>query len=224
MARWRSSHRRRSRQECHHSGSCSTPCARLVSTRARAHASDSARNEAGRASLPRGAETAPGRSGTSDDPRPKARAAIAEIIAPGRRRLGSAERARSTRGRSRPALDRRRRLDGRRGDHDDYALRKPLSRHLFHGLSDWAAVFARALRTRQRLHPAPIPHEAAGNSRRTPRVAARTGLKALLLHGIPAYPRSARKCHDRPVTPEVAGSSPAAPVKVLQSGIFSCRV
>jgi hypothetical protein len=29
---------------------------------------------------------------------------------------------------------------------------------------------------------------------------------------IPAYPRSTRKRHDRPVTPEVAGSSPVAPV------------
>jgi hypothetical protein len=36
--------------------------------------------------------------------------------------------------------------------------------------------------------------------------------KALLSAGIPAYPRSARKRHDRPVTPEVAGSSPVAPV------------
>jgi hypothetical protein len=33
---------------------------------------------------------------------------------------------------------------------------------------------------------------------------------------IPAYPRSTRKRHDRPVTPEVAGSSPVAPV-------FICR-
>ncbi len=38
--------------------------------------------------------------------------------------------------------------------------------------------------------------------------------KALVTAGIPGYPRSGRKRHDRPVTPEVAGSSPVAPVKV----------
>src|SRR5262249_59478101 len=36
----------------------------------------------------------------------------------------------------------------------------------------------------------------------------RQGRKGLRFTGIPAYPRSARKRHDRPVTPEVAGSSP----------------
>jgi hypothetical protein len=36
---------------------------------------------------------------------------------------------------------------------------------------------------------------------------------ALLAPGIPAYPRLERKRQDRPVTPEVAGSSPVAPVK-----------
>jgi hypothetical protein len=41
---------------------------------------------------------------------------------------------------------------------------------------------------------------------------------------IPAYPRSGRKPHDRPVTPEVAGSSPVAPVSlfVLQDGWICC--
>jgi hypothetical protein len=33
---------------------------------------------------------------------------------------------------------------------------------------------------------------------------------------IPAHSRSARNHQDRPVTPEVAGSSPVAPVKSLQ--------
>ena len=37
--------------------------------------------------------------------------------------------------------------------------------------------------------------------------------KALLTVAIPAYSRSARKHHDRPITPEVAGSSPVAPAK-----------
>src|SRR5439155_19116268 len=50
----------------------------------------------------------------------------------------------------------------------------------------------------------------------------RHGRKALLWPVIPAYPRSARKRHDRPVTPEVAGSSPVAPVKDLRVGLFSC--
>jgi hypothetical protein len=36
--------------------------------------------------------------------------------------------------------------------------------------------------------------------------------KTLLAPGIPAYPRLDRKRRDRPVTPEVAGSSPVAPV------------
>ena len=36
---------------------------------------------------------------------------------------------------------------------------------------------------------------------------------ALLAPGIPAYPRPRRKLQDRPVTPEVAGSSPVAPVE-----------
>jgi hypothetical protein len=54
--------------------------------------------------------------------------------------------------------------------------------------------------------------EVPGCSRQSPQ---RQGLKALLLHGIPAYPRSARKPQDRPVTPEVAGSSPVAPVALL---------
>jgi hypothetical protein len=40
--------------------------------------------------------------------------------------------------------------------------------------------------------------------------------RLLLTAGIPAYPRPARKQQDRPVTPEVAGSSPVAPVKALQ--------
>ena len=49
------------------------------------------------------------------------------------------------------------------------------------------------------------------------------GRKALRFTGIPADPRSTRKRHDRPVTPEVAGSSPVAPVDSLQIGISRCR-
>jgi hypothetical protein len=46
--------------------------------------------------------------------------------------------------------------------------------------------------------------------------AARARAQRLAHGGIPAYPRSSRKRHDRP---EVAGSSPVAPVKALQIGI-----
>jgi hypothetical protein len=49
---------------------------------------------------------------------------------------------------------------------------------------------------------------------RTRKSPQRRGRKALLTAEIPAYPRSARKRHDRPVTPEVAGSSPVAPVTI----------
>jgi hypothetical protein len=53
----------------------------------------------------------------------------------------------------------------------------------------------------------------SSRSRASPRQSPqRQGRKALLLLGIPAYPRSSRKRHDRPVTPEVAGSSPVAAV------------
>jgi hypothetical protein len=61
-------------------------------------------------------------------------------------------------------------------------------------------------------HPALIPHEVAGNPRRHPRIPARPSSKGPAAAGIPAYTRSARKRQDRPVTPEVAGSSPVAPV------------
>jgi hypothetical protein len=53
--------------------------------------------------------------------------------------------------------------------------------------------------------------EAPAQPRESPQ---RWSQKALLLPVIPVYPRSARKRHDRPVTPEVAGSSPVAPVKI----------
>jgi hypothetical protein len=63
------------------------------------------------------------------------------------------------------------------------------------------------------MHPAQIPHEVPRAPRR-PAIPASYGRNALLLQGIPAYPRSARKRQDRPVTPEVAGSSPIAPVSL----------
>jgi hypothetical protein len=71
-----------------------------------------------------------------------------------------------------------------------------------------------------------IPHssrtslpEAPAYSRESPHPQRR---KALRFTRIPAYPCSTRKPHDRPVTPEVAGSSPVAPVrKVPARGPFA---
>jgi hypothetical protein len=61
-------------------------------------------------------------------------------------------------------------------------------------------------------HPVLIPRKVAGHLRPLPPIPANAEWKGLLLPQIPAYPRSARKRQDRPVTPEVAGSSPVAPV------------
>src|SRR5918999_5741229 len=63
-------------------------------------------------------------------------------------------------------------------------------------------------------HPADIPQEDAGSSRPPRQFPQAHGWKDLLFPGIPAYPRSARNHQDRPVTPEVAGSSPVALAKV----------
>ena len=59
--------------------------------------------------------------------------------------------------------------------------------------------------------------EGPASARESPQ---RHSRKTLLTGGIPAYPRSGRKRQDRPVTPEVAGSSPVASVflKCLQTG------
>jgi hypothetical protein len=65
------------------------------------------------------------------------------------------------------------------------------------------------------------PPEAPASARQFPQD---PGQEALLTPGIPAYPRSARKGHDRPVTPEVAGSSPVAPAEnILQITMFCCQ-
>jgi hypothetical protein len=74
-----------------------------------------------------------------------------------------------------------------------------------------------------------IPHlsrrrspEAPAGTRKSPQD---NGRKGLLAAGIPAYPRSGRKCHDRTVTPEVAGSSPGlSRRKGLQIGILCCWI
>jgi len=79
---------------------------------------------------------------------------------------------------------------------------------------------SRSLRLGQRCIPRTSrtrSPEAPASARHFPQ---RQGRKVPLLPGIPAYPRSARKCHDRTVTPEVAGSSPVAPVL---DGYAVCR-
>jgi hypothetical protein len=73
-------------------------------------------------------------------------------------------------------------------------------------------------------HPAAIPQKVAGRSRPYPQTPPRSGRKALLTAGIPAYPRPGRKRQDRPVTPKVAGSNPVVPVKDLQSRRPTVRV
>ena len=73
--------------------------------------------------------------------------------------------------------------------------------------------------TRTTRDPALIPHEAVGSSRRHPAIAAQLEANRPALAGNPAYPCPARKRQGRSVTPEVAGSSPVAPVKYLQIGI-----
>jgi hypothetical protein len=71
-------------------------------------------------------------------------------------------------------------------------------------------------RMRQRLIPRRSRKRLPGVPAGTRRSPQRNGLKGLLTTGIPGDPRSARNHQDRPVTPEVAGSSPVAPV-------FICR-
>jgi hypothetical protein len=74
-------------------------------------------------------------------------------------------------------------------------------------------------KTRQRG----IPQDAAGSSRR--RSAIPASYKTSCLRGeSPLIPGPTRKHQDRPVTPEVAGSSPVASVEhSLQIDIFCCR-
>jgi hypothetical protein len=74
----------------------------------------------------------------------------------------------------------------------------------------------------QQTHPVDIPQEVVGSSRRSPAIPANHRDRTPAHGVIPVYPRPARNYQDRPVTPEVAGSSPVAPVKSLQIGIFFC--
>jgi hypothetical protein len=92
------------------------------------------------------------------------------------------------------------------------------------------------VRTRSWTYPAHIPYRSLDRQHFIPRSSRRkppeapaqgppmpaiTEPESPALPAIPAYPRSAHKPHDRPVTPEVAGSSPVAPVNPLQIVIFS---
>ena len=73
-------------------------------------------------------------------------------------------------------------------------------------------------------HPALIPHEVPAGARRRTAIPARPGMKRPARAGIPAYPRLERKRQDRPVTPEVAGSSPVAPAKHFPCKLAGCVV
>ncbi len=64
---------------------------------------------------------------------------------------------------------------------------------------------------RRRRYPAQIPNEVVGSPRRCPPIAGRRREKS---PAIAANPRVAPEGRIRPVTPEVAGSSPVAPAKV----------
>jgi hypothetical protein len=64
----------------------------------------------------------------------------------------------------------------------------------------------------QQTHPVDIPQEVVGSSRRSPAIPANHRDRTPAHGVIPVYPRPARNYQDRPVTPEVAGSSPVAPV------------
>jgi hypothetical protein len=75
---------------------------------------------------------------------------------------------------------------------------------------------------RQRLIPRSSRTTPPVTSARTRQSPQRLGGKIPLLPGIPAYPRSARTRQDRPVTPEVACSSPVGPVKVPVNSILCC--
>ena len=63
------------------------------------------------------------------------------------------------------------------------------------------------LQVREQIHPAYIPREVAGNSRSPPVIPGAAKSKGPLSPQIPAFSRPSWNHHDRPVTPEVAGSS-----------------
>jgi hypothetical protein len=67
------------------------------------------------------------------------------------------------------------------------------------------------------------PARGSQTPRPHPQIPATTRAQGPLIPQIPACPRSARKRHDRPVTP-VAGSSPVAPVKSPEHLLLCWRV
>ena len=84
----------------------------------------------------------------------------------------------------------------------------------------------RSLPTEPTAYPAQIPKEAAESSRRCPASPQARRRKALLSRVIPPSRHPARERQDRPVTPEVADSSPVAPVHTfsLENHAVSCLI
>jgi hypothetical protein len=76
-----------------------------------------------------------------------------------------------------------------------------------------AAARLRPMCCSVRQQPALIPHEVPGSSRPLPVILATPGSESPALAWNPRLFRSGRKYHDRPVTPEVAGSSRLLPLK-----------
>jgi hypothetical protein len=89
----------------------------------------------------------------------------------------------------------------------DYTCRVPHT-------SRWLQLGQRSI-PRSRTRPPQVP----AGARQSPQDEVRN---ALLAAGIPADPRQDRKRQDRPVTPEVAGSSPVAPAQCMPCKRASC--
>jgi hypothetical protein len=80
------------------------------------------------------------------------------------------------------------------------------------------------LSAKTKPHAAHVPQEVAGSSRRSPAIPARLWPKSPALVVIPAYPRSARKGHDRLSRRRSRVRVPSLPLKYLQIGAFVVRI
>jgi predicted dithiol-disulfide oxidoreductase (DUF899 family) len=101
--------------------------------------------------------------------------------------------------------------------HDEYGLPRAPNPSLASNAASRTAPAGLATATE---HPALIPQEVAGSSRQSPAIPATPESKDPAHGRNPAHPRAARKRQDRPVTPQVAGSSHVAPVEAPASPPF----